>query len=248
MKSHKNPLWDQYVEHIAKKYGKRYLDSFRYQTECFRLHRIPLEGKRVLDIGGGDGRYSFYMAAAGAREVICLEPELAGSSEGMIASFEETKRQLNLPCVHLVISTFQEYKPDAPFDILFSNASINHLDEEACIHLKHSKQAQEVYRQLFDKMHDMLRPGGYLVIYDASRYCFYSILGLRNPFAPTIEWHKHQTPWFWSRFAQASGFRKVHQKWSHPYRFHRIGHLLIGNPVVNFFWKSQFVIILQRQD
>lgn len=246
MKHPKTSYWDQYVHHILQQYGERYLKGFSYQMEHFRLHGVPLIGARVLDIGGGSGTYSFYMAAAGAREVICLEPELAGSSEGMIASFEETKRQLNLPNVHLVISTFQEYETDQPFDILFSNASINHLDEEACVHLKHSQQAQAVYRSLFNKMHDVLSPEGYLIIYDASRYCFYSLLGIKNPFAPTIEWHKHQTPWFWSRFAHASGFRKVYQKWVHPYRFHQIGHLLIGNPVVNFFWRARFVLVLQK--
>lgn len=173
MKDSKDPCRNQYVQRMLQQHGDRYVKGFSYQVERSRLHGVPLVGARVLDIGRGSGKYSFYMAAAGAREVVYLEPELARSSEGMITSFEETKRQLNLPNVHLVISTFQEYETDQPFDILFSNASINHLDEEACIHLKYSQQAQAVYRALFNKMHNMLRPGGYLIIYDALRYCFY---------------------------------------------------------------------------
>ena len=44
---------------------------------------VDLSGKRMLDIGGGSGIYSFYAACAGAREVICLEPEAAGSMSGV---------------------------------------------------------------------------------------------------------------------------------------------------------------------
>jgi 2-polyprenyl-3-methyl-5-hydroxy-6-metoxy-1,4-benzoquinol methylase len=47
---------------------------------------IDFDGKRVLDIGGGDGVYSFYAAAMGAAEVVCLEPEAAGSTAARCAS------------------------------------------------------------------------------------------------------------------------------------------------------------------
>ena len=36
---------------------------------------IDFAGKRVLDIGGGNGVFSFYAASSGAEYVICLEPE-----------------------------------------------------------------------------------------------------------------------------------------------------------------------------
>ena len=37
---------------------------------------------------------SFYAASSGAADVICLEPEAAGSTSGSHLSFEETKKQL----------------------------------------------------------------------------------------------------------------------------------------------------------
>ena len=41
---------------------------------------IALENRRVLDIGGGSGLHSFYVACMGAKEVVCLEPENGGQS------------------------------------------------------------------------------------------------------------------------------------------------------------------------
>ena len=49
---------------------------------------IDLRGKRVIDIGGGTGLYSFYAAACGgARNVVCLEPEVHGRHSGMNVKF-----------------------------------------------------------------------------------------------------------------------------------------------------------------
>src|SRR5436309_10690104 len=57
---------------------------------------VPLDGREVLDVGAGDGRASLYAASAGARHVLALEPEAAGSSEGMQAHFDHSARELEL--------------------------------------------------------------------------------------------------------------------------------------------------------
>src|SRR5438105_1775838 len=55
---------------------------------------VEFEGRRVLDIGGGEGVYSFYAAASGASEVVCLEPEAAGSIGGETDMFSRIRGQL----------------------------------------------------------------------------------------------------------------------------------------------------------
>jgi len=45
---------------------------------------IDFKDKRVLDIGGGTGKYSFYAFVKGAKEIINLEPFSEGSNKKML--------------------------------------------------------------------------------------------------------------------------------------------------------------------
>src|ERR1700716_2476731 len=51
-----------------------------FLADFFR--NVDFTGRRVLDIGGGEGIYRFYAAGMGARGVVCLQPDAAGSSSG----------------------------------------------------------------------------------------------------------------------------------------------------------------------
>jgi SAM-dependent methyltransferase len=114
----------------------------------------------------------------------------------MIETFRKRSQQLGVTQATLLPITFQEYQTDQPFDVLFCHNAINHLDEEATIHLHQSEEAQKIYLELFRKMHHLCAPGGYLIIADASRHSLYSWLRVRSPLTPRIEWHKHQPPRF----------------------------------------------------
>ena len=48
---------------------------------------INLDKIDFLDIGGGNGMHSFYVGINGANKVICLEPELDGTTAGFIDEF-----------------------------------------------------------------------------------------------------------------------------------------------------------------
>ena len=105
---------------------------------------------RVLDIGGGRGLFSFYAASCGAEEVICVDPESAGSSLGVHAKFIRIRRLLGLSNVKLEPLAFQEYESDGkPFDLIILHNSINHLDETACIHLMTDEGARAFYQSIF---------------------------------------------------------------------------------------------------
>ena len=96
--------------------------------------RIPLADRSVLDIGAGAGSTSLYAACAGARRVVSLEPELAGSAGGTRTVFERCRDRLGADQVTLRAETLQEFDAgDERFDVVISRASINHIDEAACI-------------------------------------------------------------------------------------------------------------------
>jgi SAM-dependent methyltransferase len=178
--------------------------------------------------------------------VICLEPEAAGSSPGMIETFRKRSQQLGVTQVTLLPITFQEYQTDQPFDVLFCHDAINHLDEEATIHLHQSEEAQKIYLELFRKMYHLCAPGGYLIIADASRHSLYSWLRVRSPLTPTIEWHKHQPPQVWSRLLNQVGFKQVALRWRSPTSLGYLGQLMIGNRFVNFFLWAHFCLTMRK--
>ena len=82
----------------------------------FWLHNlfkdIDLQNKNILDIGGGVGVISLYAACSGARNVICLEPELAGSSKNLQNKFNILKQELIVYNVNFVSESFQNFNSD----------------------------------------------------------------------------------------------------------------------------------------
>jgi hypothetical protein len=110
-----------------------------------------------LDVGGGIGWITFYAAAKEAKKAICLEPEVAGSRNGMIHKFNEIKSALqpDLPVEHLPL-TLQDYLMEVnykEFDIIVLHNSINHLDEEACITFRESGRSYNTYKNIFTQVY-----------------------------------------------------------------------------------------------
>jgi len=100
---------------------------------------------------------------------------------------------------HLITDTLQKCElQTAAYDLIVAVASINHWDEQACIQLKHDNKAQNKYIFLFKKCFNFLKPGGHIILSDVGRKNFFGMIkrttGLKHPFAPSVEWHKHQQP------------------------------------------------------
>ena len=213
----------------------------------FYLHYLfqdmSFDGRSMLDIGGGFGLFSLYGACMGAKPVICLEPELAGSSQGA----QHKLRQLcdSLPAQINITAkpvTFEQFEPgNQTFDIILLHNTINHLDEEACINLRHSDAARKRYYTIFQKLSELAAPGGKLIIADCSRHNFWHQINLRSPLAPTIEWHKHQSPDYWSRLLRGFGFVNPQIRWLSP----SIAPTSIGK-LLAYLTTSHFCLVMDK--
>ncbi|MBD3267799.1 hypothetical protein GF373_14105, partial [bacterium] len=164
----------------------------------YLFHGVSFQDKHVLDIGAGVGLYSFYAACSGAKNVVALEPEAAGSQNRMIDTFHRLKEQLNINHVHLFEETFQHHKGcEAEYDIVIMHNSINHLNESACMQLHTSSneglRARNLYLSFFEKLHKMMGSNSRLILADCSRYNLFRFLPMKNPFCHSIEWEKHQS-------------------------------------------------------
>lgn len=209
---------------------------------------VSFKGMTMLDIGGGFGLFSLHGAYMGAKTVICLEPELVGSREGVANKLSKFYGSLppHINIIHKAV-TFQEFEPgNQTFDIILLHNSINHLDEEACINLQHSDDAKKRYQAIFEKLGELAAPSARLIIADCSRYNFWHQIRLRNPVAPTIEWHKHQRPEYWSSLLNAFSFANPQIRWTSPVRFGKIGRFLFGNWLASYLTMSHFCLVMDK--
>jgi SAM-dependent methyltransferase len=215
---------------------RRYLD--------FVFGSIPLAGASVLDIGGGEGLFSFYAVARGAVSVVCLEPEGHGGTAEMRAAFLRNQDGLDPQRrIEWQPRTLQTMPADGRrFDVILLHNSVNHLDENACIELARSDAARRAYAGVFARIHALAAPRAALILCDCSSRNLYAGLGVRNPFAVSIEWHKHQPPALWIDRLAAAGFSRPRLTWTFcP----RLGATAGG--WVAWFLDSHFRLEMRRQ-
>ncbi|MEO8464187.1 MAG: methyltransferase domain-containing protein [Gammaproteobacteria bacterium] len=212
------------------------------------FHDLEFENRRVLDIGGGSGFLSFFAASRGASEVICLEPELDGSTAGASHRFNSIVERHDFGACRLVPQTFQDYCLGQPglFDIVILHASINHLDEDACIRLRVSPDARRAYQRIFSDIAAMSAPGARIVMTDVSPLNFFPAMRVQNPFARSIEWHKHQTPETWIELLREAGYSDAETEWLTFNTLRGVGKFFLGNKCASYFLTSDFVLRMKK--
>lgn len=211
--------------------------SYNYLKWLFK--DIDFKGKRVLDIGGGRGLYSYYARYKGAVEVINLDPFSDGSSGNFIENNELTVSHESF--------FFQDYKSINKFDIIIIHDSINHLNESMYSKLPNNELAIEIYSSLIKKMFNHLSDDGIISVSDCSNLNFYNHIGIKNPFSPTIEWHLHQPPGTLVKLFVNENFNLYKLRWTPFKRFGLLGRLIsyLGF-IPSFFMQSHYNIIFKK--
>ncbi|HEY1358242.1 MAG TPA: class I SAM-dependent methyltransferase [Thermoleophilaceae bacterium] len=235
-----------YFDTVAALWPDVRVGNHRFYLD-YLFRDTSLEGKRVLDIGAGDGIYSLYAAGAGARQVVALEPEAAGSSADVTKKFREAAERMGADNVELSHETFQEYDPgEERFDVVCLLAAVNHLDEPACMVLHRDPEARETYRRLFAELAELTAPGGHLIVSDASRNNLFARLPVTNPVARHIEWEKHQPPELWADLLRDAGFDSPRIRWHSFNSLRAPGRALLGNRFASWFLESGFCLTMVR--
>lgn len=232
---------DNYFETIIKE--KLFTKRSRLQYFMESIYSgIDFRDKRFLDIGGGAGLHSYYAANKGARKVLCLEPEVEGSSCNMYATARRLQQLLNVDNVSIEKETLQSYVFREKYDIILMHNSINHLDEPSCINLLKDKQSLDNYRNYFRKIAAVAEKKATVIVCDCSCSNLFALLNLPNPFARTIEWNKHQRPETWSCLLSEVGFTNPRITWRSFNSLGTMGNFFLGNKYAAYLLHSHFCL------
>ena len=229
------------------KFNKKFLfENFKYYlTNSF--NSISFKNKNVLDIGGGNGIYSFYAKLSGAKHVVCLEPSLDGSENHNLNYFNQIKNKFDFKNIVFENNTIQNFKTDKLFDLVILKDSINHLDEESCINLKLSEIYKKKYINILKIIYNLMTNNSTIYISDCSSKNFFSDLGISNPFVGEIEWFKHQEPEEWIKLIKMSNFKFNALNWSSLNSLKFIDPLN-NTKIISYFTSSNFRIIADKNE
>jgi len=217
-----------------------YKRSSRYLKWAFK--DVDFKGKRVLDIGGGNVIYSYYAKFMGAEYCLNLEPFGAGSGNIKILGDGNHDELI----IDIEPMTIQEFGSDSKYDVIILHDSINHLDEELYTQIHKDADSYKAYSNIIEKIHSLTSENGRVIVAGCSRINFLTTLGIRNLFAPVIDWHLHQLPPLLVTLFAENGLKMVKLRWSPFKRIGRFGQLIsrIGFQI-SYFMQSPFNIVFK---
>jgi len=128
-----------------------------FRTTLRAMHEFITPGSRILDIGGGPGRYSIELARAGHRVT------LLDLSSGNVELARQKACELGVPAIEFVHGNALDLSRfgDAAFDVVLLMGPVYHLTEPSDRH----RTIQEALR--------VLVPGGLLFASFITRYAVY---------------------------------------------------------------------------
>lgn len=220
---------------------KRYLEDVLFAD-------VRVQGKKVLDVGGGTGLCSYFAVFRGAASASNVEPLLAGSENASLVAFARAQEALGTTGAQLVNESIQDHVEHCgTYDVIILHDAINHLDEASYTKLHEDPAAFAEYVRLFARIAARHATGGDIVIADCARRNLFGDLGLRAPFAPNINWRLHQDPRLVAKVLEAAGYSDVRWKWTPLKRAGLIGRIAakLGR-VPSYFLQSHFVLFARR--
>ena len=222
----------------------QWLDRQVYYVDNY-LFPSDIAGKRMLDIGGGDGFLGLYnRVIRGASSISIIDSyDSHGGKGGHESGYDnmmEIIQRHKIENVDVIKSDIRDVKLSSEqFDSVYARNSFHHI-------FGHYRTEDSEIVELMVSIHGSLVPGGSLIIGETSRNQVWRFIPpIRNRMANGPWIHKKIAPKRMKRCATSAGFKSVAVRW---YTLHKLRSLkpLLSNQVANAFMTGSYVLEFQK--
>ena len=222
----------------------QWLDRQVYYVDNY-LFPSDIAGKRMLDIGGGDGFLGLYnRIVRGASSISIIDSyDSHGGKGGHESGYDnmmETIQRHKIENVDVIKSDIRDVKfSSEQFDSVYARNSFHHI-------FGHYRTEDSEIVELMVSIHGSLVPGGSLIIGETSRNQVWRFIPpIRNRMANGPWIHKKIAPKRLKRCATSAGFKSVAIRWYTLYKLRSLKPLL-SNQAANAFMTGSYVLEFQK--
>ena len=222
----------------------QWLDRQVYYVDNY-LFPSDIVGKRMLDIGGGDGFLGLYnRIVRGASSISTIDSydshEGKGGHESGYDNMMEIIQRHKIENVDVIKSDIRDVKLSSEqFDSVYARDSFHHI-------FGHYRTEDSEIVELMVSIRESLVPGGSLIIGETSRNQVWRFIPpIRNRMANGPWIHKKIAPERLKRCATSAGFKSVAVRWYTLYKLRSLKPLL-SNQVANAFMTGSYIVEFQK--
>ena len=144
-----------------------YFSSYIYKD-------INLDGKKILDIGGGNGLASFHaLDNSSSCSAWVVDPIAEGSNELMFEQYESMKKNYDPGRINFHRDYVDTLLEPNTFDIIVMHNTINHIGEDILEDINNSSEAYAEYVSRLKTILDRLSSDGTLIVADCGSKNFF---------------------------------------------------------------------------
>ena len=203
---------------------------------------IDLDGKKILDIGGGNGIASFHALNSSENcSAWVVDPIAEGSNDLMLAQYESMKKSYGAERINFHRDYVNTLLDPGTFDIIVMHNTVNHIGEDILQDISYKNEAYTEYVSRLKTILDRLASDGILIVADCGSRNFFGQIGLKSPFAPSIDWHLHCEPGVWQQMIEDIGVLHIKTQWTARREFGVFGKFFLANRLFSYFTNSHFV-------
>ena len=134
------------------------------------------------------------------------------------------------------------------FHISVMHFTINHIGQDILEDILCNNEAYIDYVSRFKTILDRLSSGGILIVSDCGSRNIFGQIGLKSPFAPSIDWDLHCAPGVWQQMIEDLGFSNIKTQWTARREFGFLERFFLSINYVLIFLTVILLVFIKKAE